>query len=109
LAADQPHLAALAPPIVNFSRASNPHLALGAQLSEVSQQLFVCIEPTAFENVVWMNDKVSQPVFFTNQRNLAFPEVDGVLIKNMKEAVVLCCGDGQFQHLADEKGRDRAA
>src|SRR5580704_1155236 len=59
----QAHFAAQAPPMVDFSRDSEPDSFFQAQLAQEAQQIPIDALCLLLDDVVWMNDKTHQAVF----------------------------------------------
>src|ERR1700685_3535348 len=96
----QVHLAPLSPPIGNIPWEGIPDVALSQQVTQMTEQGLVSILLTLFHDVVGVNDEANQPVILPNQGDLLFPQVDRVVIENLKECVVLRARDGKFNDLA---------
>jgi len=62
-----------------------------------------------FDDVVGMDDEAHEAVAGEDERGLAFPDFDGVVVEDVEEGVVLDVGDGDFEEVADEVRHDGAA
>src|SRR5204863_6071862 len=82
--ANQFQLASLAPPLIHFSRESHPNLSLGTQLGKIGQQGFVGFLRERLPKVVGVKDEAGQTVFLKDQSDLAYPQVNRMLLQDMK-------------------------
>src|SRR5437660_10178852 len=82
--ANQFHLASLAPPLIHFPRESHPNLSLATQLGKIGQQGFVGLLSERLPKVVRVKDEAGQTVFLKDQSDLAYPQVNRMLLQDMK-------------------------
>src|SRR5712664_3184462 len=96
-------LASFSPPLIDLPRERDPEYAVGAQLGEVVQQRPVRFSRAFFDHVIRMDDKTRQAVLFSDEGDLPLPQINGVVVQDVKERVVLRCGQGELENPANEK------
>src|SRR5277367_2956588 len=60
-------------------------------------------------NIVGMNDNTDQAMLFHDHVDLLLPQIDGIVIENVEQGVILSGGDRQLQNLTHEERHDGAA
>ncbi len=101
---DELHASTLTPPLVDLAGQCDPGAARIAQGREMSKERGVGLLRSWIKQVVGMDDEAEKTVFGENGFNLALPEINGVALKDVVEAVILGGHDRKFQDAADEEG-----
>ena len=101
-------MGALAPPAVDFAGGGDPDILVLAELDEVVQQRFEDAR-WRVHDVVRMNDEAHQSVLVKDGAGLPLPDVDGVVVQDVEEGVILDGRDRDLEDVADEIGHDGAA
>src|ERR1017187_3678167 len=86
-----------------------PNVPLSSYVCQISEQCFVGLTGTRTRDVIGMHDEADQAVLLHDFIDLPLPQLNRIIIKNVKQRVVLDRSHGQFQYLSHEKRHDRAA
>src|ERR1700733_6490593 len=106
---DQLHLTSSTPPVIEFARECGPDLVSRDYLSEIVQQRFVDFARARVDQVIGVSNEAHQPVSFTDELKLRFPEIDRVIIQYLEDRVVLARSERDLQNFADKVRENSAA
>src|SRR5215831_20574919 len=102
-------LRTLPPPVVYLTRGSNPKPLMVTQFGQIRQQSPIYRSCTPAGQIVRVNNKADEAIFLSNQIDLLFPKIQGMLMENMEQGIVLGCSNRQLEYVIDKIGQDRAA
>src|ERR1035441_5052863 len=105
---DKFHFRSFSPPPVDFTRKRQPNPIPLFQIPEIVEQGFINPALTCAVDTVRVHDEIHQAMIFHDQRNLLLPSIERIVLKDVKERVVLRHRDREFEKLAIEKWKDGA-
>src|SRR5208282_1511083 len=73
-----------------------------SQLGQMGQQRLVDFSLPPSGGIVGVSNEAQKAVLLHNEIDLGLPQVGRVILKNVKQSVVLCCGHWNFEQVADE-------
>src|SRR6266404_9375002 len=106
--ADQFHLTPCPPPVVDFSGTSIPYFFLRDHLSQIIQERFIDVASSTINEIIGMRNKTHQSVSASHERQLLLPQVNRIVIHDVKEGIILRQRERKFEDFADKIWHHRA-
>src|ERR1700691_5490638 len=106
---DNGHAASRSPPTIDLARTCEPDGFPPAQFAQHGEQVFVDRLCLRLDNVVGMNYETRQAVLGEYQFELDSPQVDRMLVQDVKQRIILNGSKRQFEDVSDKVGHNGAA
>src|SRR5271165_1686068 len=89
-------------------RQCGPDPVSRTKILQILQQSPVGVLSSFSNYVVRMYDNADQSTTLQDELALLFPQINGVCIEDIKEGIILCDCDRNFQDIVDKVGKERA-
>ena len=73
------------------------------------KQRFIDLSCSGFNHIIRVNNKAHESLSYSDEIKLLRPQIDRIVIQDVKERIVLHCHDRKLDDFANEIGHDRAA
>src|SRR6266571_4722107 len=90
---NQPHFGSLSPPTIHFTRSCCPDALFFPQARQETEQSLIYGSLRRSDHIVWVDNEADQSVLLHDDLDLLFPKIDRKIIENIKQGVILSCGD----------------
>src|SRR6185436_9407356 len=96
------------PPVCDVAGKGYPQVASIAQGTETREEKFVHVARALVDEIVRMANEAHQPMPRPDHLDLLFPNRGCVVVKNVKQRIVLHGRERKLHEIANEIGKDRA-